>query len=328
MKSGFSLSTLYVLFAVALASIMSPAGAQSYPSKPIRFIVGFPPGAGSADVSARAIAPKLARRQGQPVVVDNRAGAGGNIGVDAIAKSPPDGYTIGFGATGSLAVSVTLQPNLPYDPLKDVAPLTLSMLLPQILVVNVSTPVNSVQELIAFAKARPGELAFGTAGNGTAMHLAGEMLNLMTGISLVHVPYKGGYAAATDLIGGQIPLAIIDLATAKAFVRAGRMRELAMTSAQRTPLAPELPTLSESGVPGLAAPSWFGIIAPAGTPPGIVAKLNSELVAVLKSPEVREKMMSAGIEPLSSTSEEFAAFIRSEIEKYARFIKSAGIKAQ
>lgn len=307
---------------------MGAAGAQTYPSKPIRFIVGFPPGAGSADVSARAIAPKLAERLGQPVVVDNRAGAGGNIGVDAIAKSPPDGYTIGFGATGSLAVSVTLQPSLPYDPLKDVAPLTLSMLLPQILVVNVSTPVNSVQELIAFAKARPGQLAFGTAGNGTAMHLAGEMLNLMTGISLVHVPYKGGYAAATDLIGGQIPVAIIDLATARAFVRAGRMRELAMTSAQRTPLAPELPTISESGVPGLAAPSWFGIIAPAGTPPGIVTRLNSELVAVLKSAEVREKMMSAGIEPLSSTPQEFAAFIHSEIEKYARFIKSAGIKAQ
>lgn len=318
-----------VLLAFASASVMGwSAGvqAQPYPSKPVRFMVGYPPG-GSSDVSARVIGPKLAERLGQPVIIDNRAGAGGIIGVETVAKSAADGYTIGFGPMGMLAVNATLHPNLPYDPLKDLAPITLSMILPQIVVANAAIPVNSIQELIAYAKTRPGQLGYGTAGNGTAPHMAGAMLALMAGIDLFHVPYKGGHAAATDLIGGQIPFAVIDLASAKSFARVGRIRELAVTSARRTSLAPEIPTVAESGLPGFEMPSWFGIIAPAGTPAAIIARLNADLVAVLKSPDVHEKMTSAGVEPISSTPEEFAVFLRKEIQKYAQLIKSAGIKS-
>ena len=316
---------------LAFAAVSSLAGtvhAQAYPNKPVRFMVGFPAGAGSSDVSARAIAAKLSERLGQPVIVDNRSGAGGIVGVDAIAKAPPDGYTIGFGGTGSLAVSPTLLPSMPYDSLKDLAPLTLSTILPQLVVVRADLPVQSLNDLVAYAKARPGQVTFGTSGTGTSQHLAGAMINLIAGIDLAHVPYKGSLPAVTDLIGGQIPLAIIDLATVRSFIKAGRIRVLGMTSAKRTILAPEIPTVSESGVPGVDAPTWFGILTTAGTPPDVIAKLNSELVATLKSPDVRDKLMAAGIEPMSSTPEEFATLIRTDLERYARLIKSSGIKIQ
>ena len=316
---------------LAFAAAFPLAGsvhAQAYPTKPVRFMVGFPAGAGSSDVSARAIAAKLSERLGQPVIVDNRSGAGGIVGVDAIAKAPPDGYTIGFGGTGSLAVSPTLLPTMPYDSLKDLAPLTLSTVLPQLVVVRADLPVQSIKELVAYAKARPGQVTFGTSGTGTSQHLAGAMINLIAGVDLAHVPYKGSQPAVTDLIGGQIPLAIIDLATVRSFIKAGRIRVLAMTSAKRTILAPEIPTVAESGVPGVDAPTWFGILTTAGTPPHIVAKLNTELVATLTSPEVRDKLMAAGIEPMSSTPEEFAALIRTDLERYARLIKTSGIKIQ
>ena len=316
---------------LAFAAVSSFAGtvyAQAYPTKPVRFMVGFPAGAGSSDVSARAIAAKLSERLGQPVIVDNRSGAGGIVGVDAIAKAPPDGYTIGFGGTGSLAVSPTLLPNMPYDSLKDLAPLTLSTILPQLVVVRADLPVQSMNELVTYARARPGQVTFGTSGTGTAQHLAGAMINLIAGVDLAHVPYKGSLPAVTDLIGGQIPLAIIDLATVRSFIKAGRIRVLGMTSAKRTILAPEIPTVAESGVPGVDAPTWFGILTTAGTPPEIIAKLNSELVATLKNIDVRDKLMAAGIEPMSSTPEEFATLIRTDLERYARLIKSSGIKVQ
>ncbi len=316
---------------LAFAAVSSLAGtvyAQAYPTKPVRFMVGFPAGAGSSDVSARAIAAKLSERLGQPVIVDNRSGAGGIVGVDAIAKAPPDGYTIGFGGTGSLAVSPTLLPNMPYDSLKDLAPLTLSTILPQLVVVRADLPVQSMNELVTYARARPGQVTFGTSGTGTAQHLAGAMINLIAGVDLAHVPYKGSLPAVTDLIGGQIPLAIIDLATVRSFIKAGRIRVLGMTSAKRTILAPEIPTVAEAGVPGVDAPTWFGILTTAGTPPEIIAKLNSELVATLKSTDVRDKLMAAGIEPMSSTPEEFATLIRTDLERYARLIKSSGIKVQ
>ena len=316
---------------LALAAAFQVAGSvhgQAYPTKPVRFMVGFPAGAGSSDVSARAIAAKLSERLGQPVIVDNRSGAGGIVGVDAIAKAPPDGYTIGFGGTGSLAVSPTLLPKMPYDSLKDLAPLTLSTVLPQLVVVRADLPVQSINELVAYAKARPGQVTFGTSGTGTSQHLAGAMINLIAGTDLAHVPYKGSQPAVTDLIGGQIPLAIIDLATVRSFIKAGRIRVLAMTSAKRTVLAPEIPTVAESGVPGVDAPTWFGILTTAGTPPDIIAKLHTELVATLTSPEVRDKLMAAGIEPMTSTPEEFAALIRTDLERYARLIKTTGIKVQ
>lgn len=318
-----------VVLAIAAGLWVGGAIAQTggYPSKPIRFMVGFPPG-GSTDVAARLIAPRLAERLGQQLIIDNRAGAGGNIGVDAVAKAPPDGYTIGFGVSGALAVNVTLQPNLPYDPLKDLAPVALAMINPLVLCTALETPAASVQELIAYAKPRPGRLSYATGGSGTAMHLAGAMLNLMAGIELVHVAYKGNSAAATGLVGNQIPVAVVDLTSARSFIRAGRIRALGVTSAQRTQLAPEIPPLAQLGLPGFDVTSWFGVIAPAGTPADIVAYLNAELIAVLKSPEMRGKLAAAGLEPVPGTSDEFAALIASEIQKYAKLIRSSGIRIE
>ncbi len=319
-----------VLAGVALALIAAgSACAQTagYPARPIRFIIGFPPG-GSTDVAARLMAPRLSERLGQPLVMDNRAGAGGNVGVAIVAKAAPDGYTIGFGVSGALAVNVTLQPNLPYDPLRDVVPVTLAMINPLVLCVSTETPVTSVRELIGYAKQRPGRLSYATGGSGTAMHLAGAMLNLVSGIELVHVAYKGNGAAAKDLVGGQIPVAVVDLASSRSFIRAGRIRALGVTSARRTQLAPEIPTIAESGVPGFDVTSWFGVIAPAGTPADIVAHLNAELIAVLGNAELRERLAAAGLEPAPGTADEFGALIRTEIDKYARLIKSSGIRIE
>ena len=327
--NGKRAAALRIAFALAGLAWIGAAGAQTagYPRKAIRFIVGFPPG-GSTDVAARVIAPRLAERLGQPIVIDNRAGAGGNIGVDAVAKSAPDGYTIGFGVSGALAVNVTLQPNLSYDPLKDVAPITLAVINPLVLCAAPETPVASVRELVSYAKPRPGRLSYGTGGTGTAMHLSGAMLNLMAGIELVHVAYKGNGAAAAGLIGGQIPIAIVDLTSAQSFLRAGRIRALGVTSARRTQLAPEIPAIAESGVPGFDVTSWFGVIAPGGTPADIVALLNAELIAVLGSADIRHRLAAVGLESAPGTSDEFAALIRSEIRKYARLIKSSGIRLE
>lgn len=317
--------------AIALAGLawtgIALTQTAGYPGRPIRFMVGFPPG-GSTDVAARLIAPRLAERLGQQIYVDNRAGAGGNIGVDAIAKSAPDGYTIGFGVSGALAVNVTLQPNLPYDPLRDLVPIALAMINPLVLCTAPETPAASLQELVAYAKPRPGRLSYGTGGSGTAMHLSGAMLNLLAGIDLVHVAYKGNSAAATGLVGNQIPVAVVDLTSARSFIRAGRIRALGVTSAQRTPLAPEIPTLAELGLAGFDVTSWFGVVAPAGTPADIVALLNAELIAVLKAPEMRDKLAAAGLEPVPGTSDEFAALIRSEIRKYAQLIRTTGIRME
>jgi tripartite-type tricarboxylate transporter receptor subunit TctC len=323
-KKAFVLAAAAMLFAWCGAVCAQTAG---YPNKPLRFIVGFPPG-GSTDVAARVIAPRLAERLGQPIVIDNRAGAGGNIGVDAIAKSAPDGYTIGFGVSGALSVNVTLQPNLPYDPLKDVVPLTLAVVNPLVLCVAPETPVASVRELIGYAKPRPGRVSYATGGNGTAMHLSGAMLNLMAGIEIVHVAYKGNGAAVAGVVGGQIPAAIVDLTSAQSFLRAGRIRALGVTSAKRTQLAPDIPTIAESGVLGFDITSWFGVIAPGGTPADIVALLNAELIAVLNSADIRDRLAAVGLESAPGTSDEFAALIRSEIRKYARLIQSSGIRIE
>jgi tripartite-type tricarboxylate transporter receptor subunit TctC len=303
------------------------AQTAGYPNKPIRFVIGFPPG-GSTDVAARLIAPKLSERLGQPFLMDNRAGAGGNIGVDAIAKSVPDGYTIGFGVSGALAVNVTLQPDLPYNPVRDIAPVALAVINPLVLCVAPKTSVASVRELIAYAKPRAGQISYATGGSGTAMHLSGAMLNLMAGIELVHVAYKGNGAAVAGLVGEQIPAAIVDLTSARSFIRAGRIRALGVTSARRTQLAPEIPTLAESGIPGFEVTSWFGVIAPGGTPADIVALLNAELIAVLNSADIRDRLGAVGLEPAPGTSDEFAALIRNEIQKYARLIKSSGIRIE
>jgi tripartite-type tricarboxylate transporter receptor subunit TctC len=315
------------LLALLVAALLAMGvQAQEYPSKPIRFIVSFPPG-GSSDLIARLIAPRMAERMGQQVLVENRPGAGGNIGVDLVAKAPPDGYTIGLAAAGALSSNVSLYPNMPFNPEKDLAPVSMLAMIPFFLVAHPSQP-GSVKELIAAAKARPGAIAIGYGGNGSTMHLAGELFNMMAGVQLQPVPYKGSGPVSTDVLGGQVPLGVVDVPSAIAHVRAGKMRALAVTSKRRIVAAPEVPTLVEAGVPGYEAIGWFGVVAPAGTPAAIVNRLNAEIVAALAVPEIREKALAAGAEPLTSTPQEFAAFMREETRKWGQVIRTAGIKLQ
>ena len=302
------------------------ANAQEYPSKAIRYIVPFPPG-GSSDLIARAIAPRMSEKMGQQVVVENRAGAGGMIGVDIVAKAPPDGYTIGLAAAGALSSNIHLYPSMPFNPEKDLAPVTMLAIIPFFLVAHPSQP-GTVKELIAAAKAKPGALAVGYGGNGSTMHLAGELFNMMAGVKLQPVPYKGSGPVSTDVLGGQVPLGVVDVPSAIAHVRAGKMRALAVTSKRRIVAAPEVPTFEEAGVPGYEAIGWFGTVAPANTPPAIIQRIHRETVAALQDPEIRERALAAGAEPFTNTPQEFAALIREETRKWAEVIRTANIKLQ
>jgi len=302
------------------------AQAQDYPSKPIRYIVSFPPG-GSSDLIARAIAPRMAERMGQPVLIENRPGAGGMIGVDLVAKAPPDGYTIGLAAAGALSSNISLYPSMPFHPEKDLAPVSMLAMIPFFLVAHPSQPV-SLKQLIDAAKASPGTLSFGYGGNGSTMHLAGELLNMMAGIRLQPVPYKGSGPVSTDVLGGQVPLGVVDVPSAIAHVKAGKMRALAVTTRRRIAAAPEVPTFEEAGVPGYEAIGWFGTVAPAGTPVPLINRLNAEIAAALAVPEIRERALAAGAEPYTNSPQEFAAMIREETRKWADVIRTAGIKLQ
>ena len=319
------LDVLIALFSVWIGPVAAQAPLAGYPSKPIRFVVTFPPG-GSSDLIARAIAPRMSERLGQQVLVDNRPGAGGNIGVDIVAKAAPDGYTIGLGAAGALAVNASLYSKMPYDTVRDLAPVSLVAMIPFLLVAHPSVPANSLSELVMLAKAKPGQLTLGHGGNGTAMHLSAELLRLMAGLNFVQVPYKGSGPAATDAVAGQLALAVVDVPSALAQVKAGRLKALGVTTAQRIFAAPEIATFAESGVPGYESTGWFGVVVPAGTPTEIVARLNAEIVNALKAPEIRERVLAAGAEPAPGTSEEFANLIKAEIPKWARVIKAAGVK--
>jgi len=310
----------------AVLSLSSGAFAQSYPFKPIRFIAPFPPG-GSADTIARLLAQEMTKSFGQQVVVENRPGAGGNIGVELVAKSPPDGYTVGIGAAGALAINQSLMGKLPYDPQKDLAAVAKLADIPIVLAVANATSAASVRDLIAAAKAKPGTLSFASAGNGTAMHLSGELFKLMAGVDMAHVPYKGSSPAVTDLVSGQVPVAFVDLSSALPQIRAGRIRGLAVASGTRTITAPDLPTIAESGVPGYDAVGWFGVIAPAGAPKDAIAKLNAEIVRIMALPEVRDRALAVGAEPSTGTPEAFAAFIAAEIPKWERVVKASGATA-
>jgi tripartite-type tricarboxylate transporter receptor subunit TctC len=298
---------------------------QAYPSKPIRLVVPFPAG-GSLDAVARAIGQKLSIAWGQPVIIDNRPGAGGNIGADLVAKSAPDGYTILEGALSTHAVNVSLYSKMPYDPIKDFAPITLVAVTPNVLVLNPSVPANSVAELIAYAKANPGKLAFGSGSNGSAGHLAGELFKTEAHVDMVHVPYKGGAPAMQDLLGGQIQLMFDNLANSMQQVRAGKLKALAVTTAKRSPLVPDLPTLAEAGLPGFDIYTWWGFMAPAGTPKEIIAKWNAEVTRILNTPEMQAFFAQQGAEPAPTTPEQFTALIQSEIPKYAKIIKASGAK--
>jgi tripartite-type tricarboxylate transporter receptor subunit TctC len=299
--------------------------AQMYPAKPVRFIVPFAPGGGN-DVMARLIGSKLAEGLGQQVIIDNRAGAGGSIGSELVAKAPPDGYTILMGHIGTLAINPALYPKLPYDPVNDFEPVVLVATAQNILVVHPSLPVHSVKDLIAMAKKRPGQLNFVSGGTGGAGHLAGELLKSMAGIDMVHVAYKGAGPALRELVGGQVHLMITNMPAAMPHVKAGRLRALAVTGASRSTLVPDLPTMHEAGVTGYELTNWFGVVAPASTPEAIVMRLNREISNSLKTPDMRDRLAALGAEGVGSSPTAFAAHIKAEITKWAKVISAAGIQ--
>jgi tripartite-type tricarboxylate transporter receptor subunit TctC len=302
------------------------AHAQPWPAKPLRFIVSFPPG-GSSDLIARAVAPRMSAQLGQPVVVENRPGAGGMIGVDAVAKAPADGYTIGLAAAGALSSNISLYPSMPYQPEKDLAHVSPLAMIPFFLIAHPSQPAT-LRQVIETAKARPGALSYGHGGNGSTMHLSGELLNMLAGIRIQAVAYKGSGPVATDVVGGQVGLGVVDVPSALAHVRAGSVRALAVTSRHRLAAAPDVPTFEEAGVAGYEAVGWFGVVAPAGTPRPVVARLNAEIRAALESPDIRQRALDAGTEPFTSTPQEFSAMIREETKKWAEVIRTGGVKLQ
>jgi len=314
----------------ATLAILTPhaaAAADAYPARPIRFVVAFPPGGGT-DIIARSIAQKLAERLAQQVVVDNRPGAGGNIGTDIVAKSAPDGYTMLMGSAGPLAINASLFASMPFDPVRDLAPVTLAASTPNVLVVHPSLRAATVKELIALARTRPGEINFASSGHGTPAHLAGELFNSMAGVKLVHVPYKGAAPAPLNGTGGQVQLMFSTMPPALPHVKDGKLRALAVTSLKRSRATPDLPTVDEAALPGFEANTWHGVVLPAGTPPAIIARLNREIVAILHLHEVVERLSSQGAEPVGSTPEEFAAYIRSETVKWAKVVRESGAKAE
>ena len=312
---------------LAILAPQASAAADAYPAKPIRFVVAFPPGGGT-DIIARSIAQKLAERLAQQVVVDNRPGAGGNIGTDIVAKSAPDGYTMLMGSAGPLAINASLFASMPFDPVRDLAPVTLAASTPNVLVVHPSLKAATVNELIALAKARPGEINFASSGHGTPAHLAGELFNSMAGVKMVHVPYKGAAPALADLLGGQVQLMFSTMPPALPHVKDGKLRALAVTSSKRSRAMPELPTVDEVALPGFEANTWHGVVVPAGTPAAVVVRLNREIVAILHMPEVVARLSGQGAEALGSTPEEFAAYIKSETLKWAKVVRDSGAKAE
>ena len=305
-----------------LASV--PAHAQQYPSKTIRLIVPFVAG-GSADVLSRVLAQRLAPQYGQQVVVENRPGSGGHVGAEAAARATPDGYTIVFGTIG-IHAAYAIYSKLSYDPSRDLQPVAMYCDVPNILIVHPSVPAKNVKDFIALAKSNPGRLNFGTAGSGSSTHMAGEWFKLVTGVNLTHVPYKGSAQAMQDLLGGQIELMFENLPTAIAQVRAGKVRALGMTSKERSPSMPEVPTVSESGVPGFEATAWFTIAAPAKVPADIIRKLNTDMNAFLKAPEMQQRWIEMGVVPLGGSPADAEKFFVGEREKWNKVIKAAGIR--
>ncbi len=318
---------LLLASAIAFALSIAAASAQAhvYPSKPIRMIVPFAAG-GILDIVARAVGERLGASLGQPVIVDNRGGAGGAIGCEIAARAAPDGYTLLTGHIGTHAINVSLYPKLGYDPIKDFAPVTLAAMFPLALYVHPSVPAQSVSELIAHAKSKPGQVDFASAGSGSPTHMAGEMLKAMARIDIVHVPYKGNAAALNDLIGGRVHMFFSNLVTAMPHARAGRLRAIAVSTPKRSQQAPELPTIAESGVPGYDMTNWIGMLAPAATPREIVLRLNREIVVILNATELKERFRAQGVDLVSSTPEAFAAFIRAELAKWRKVVDESGAR--
>ena len=315
---------------VALTQLLfmhAPVAAQgAYPNKSVKLIVPFPPGGGN-DVIGRVIAQKLSDRWGQTVVVDNRAGANGIVGLQALTQSAPDGYTLAVGAAGPLAVNPSLYARLPYDPIKDFAPITNMVNYPLLLVTHPSVPVKNVRELVALAKAKPDQLSYASPGSGNSGHLAGELFNSMAGVQTVHIPYKGQGPALTDLLSGQVSMLYSSIPSVIQQVKSGQLRALAVGSAKRLPSLPDIPTLAESGVPGYEAYSWVGLVAPAHTPADIVKKIHRDVSDILKDKEVAEKLNQQGALPVGDTPEEFGLYIKNEIAKWGKVVRDANIKA-
>lgn len=312
------------LAALTLLGAPGLAGAQAFPAKPIRLIVPYPPG-GPTDVLLRIIAGPLGERLGQSVVIDNKPGASGMVGADMVAKASADGYTL-LGNASIHVINPSLYAKTAYDAIKDFAPVSLVADVPLVLVVNPAQPVASVKELIALAKAKPGALAFASSGNAAAPHLAGEAFKIATGTDMLHVPYKGSGPALTDLMGGQVQLMFDSLPSSMPFIQGGKLRALAVTTALRSSALPNLPTVAESGVPGYDMSTWYGVWAPAGTPREVVARLGREIAAVVQLPAVRDRLLALGAEPVGNSPEEFSAFNRSELAKWARIVKQSGAK--
>ena len=308
-----------------LALNASAQGAATYPTKPIKIVVPFPPG-GATDILARAIGAELQKAFGQTVLIENKAGAGGNPGADMVAKSPPDGYTLVMATVGTHGINMSLYSKMPYDAVKDFEPITLVAGVPNLLVVHPSVAAKNVAELTALAKAQPGKLNVASSGNGTSIHMAAELYKVMAGVDILHVPYKGSSFAVTDLLGGQVQLMFDNMPSALPHVKAGKLRALAVTSPKRSSALPDIPTMDEEGLKGFDATSWFGLLAPAGTPKDIIAKLNAAAVKALATPEMRERLASQGAEAVGNTPEQFGAFIKAEIEKWAKIVKASGAR--
>ena len=315
-----------MLAVLVSATAYGQNAASSYPNRPIRIIVTFPPG-GPTDIIARAVGQKLTDAWGQPVVVDNRAGAGGNIGTDLAAKAAPDGYTLLVSNFGPLAISPFVYAKLPYDPVKNLTPITLAATSWFFLVVHPAVPANSVRELIALAKAKPDQITFASAGNASPSHLASALFQMSAGIRLTHVPYKGGAPSVGAVLAGEVQMAIESPPPIVPQVKAGRLRALGAARATRSPLLPDVPTISEAGLPGFEVGSWYGFHAPAGTPPAIIGKLHAEMVKAMNTPELRERFASVGADTVANTPEQYGAFVQAELRKWGKVIRAAGVKA-
>jgi tripartite-type tricarboxylate transporter receptor subunit TctC len=307
------------------ACVTGAASAQQYPTRAIRMVIAFPPGGGT-DIVGRIVAQKLSEALGQQVLPDNRGGASGQIGTEIVAKAPPDGYTVLMAHIAALSILPSLVPKLPYDPVKDFAPVSLSAIAPNLLVVHPSLPVRSVKDLIGLARSRPGQLQFSSVGAGSIQHIAGEMFKLQANVNMLHVPYKGAGQSIIDLVAGQIHMDFGTIPPALPHVKSGRLRAIAVTSEKRFSVLPEIPTIAESGLPGFDMSTWWGLVAPGGVPKDVVTRLHAETAKLLRQADVKEKLANVGAEGVGNTPEEFGAFIRSERTKYAKVVKDAQIK--
>jgi tripartite-type tricarboxylate transporter receptor subunit TctC len=328
MQSFNTCSVLYAAVIVPLTMLVSGAVfGQTYPTRPIRLVVPFSAGAGVTDIMARLVGQHLSASIGQQVVIDNRPGAGGIPGTEVVSRAAPDGYTL-LMTNVALAVNPFLYPKLPYDAAKDFMPVTMVNSAPLLLVVHPSIAARSVKELVAYAKSHPGLLNYGSGGVGSTPHLSGELFKSLAGIDVVHVPYKGGAPALTDLVGGQLSFMIENMPGTMPFVKGGKLRALAITSPKRSPLEPALPTMAEAGVPGYEVIGWNGLVAVKGTPPAIVARLHTEVAGILRTPEVRQRLAALGAEPVGNTPDEFGAFIKAEIARWGKIIREKGIRSE